>query len=441
MKKTLVAALLISMVSFASVKALAEASDLTEAVASDYPYLFSLYKHLHANPELSFKEVETARRIGDELELAGFEVTRQFGGTGLVAVMKNGEGPTLLIRADMDALPVPEQTGLPYASTVKSVEQTGQEVSVMHACGHDVHMSVLVGTARRMEALRSEWSGTLILIGQPAEERGAGARAMLKDGLFEKFPRPDYNLALHVSPALEAGKMGFVSGYGFANVDSVDIYVKGIGGHGAYPHMTKDPIVLGAQIVMALQTLMSREISPLEAGVVTVGAFNAGAKHNVISDGAHLQLTVRTYADETREHLLDGIKRIVEGQAKSFGMPASHMPEVTVKDEFTPSLYNHPALTAAMKAAIGAEIGEANVVDEEPVMGGEDFARYGRQEPRIPSLMMRLGAVKPETIAAANVGGPALPSLHSSRFAPEPEQTIKTGVRSMTAAALNILKP
>lgn len=418
----------------------AHAADLEKPVASDYPYLFSLYKHLHTHPELSFKEVETAKRIGDELELAGFTVTRQFGGTGLVAVMKNGEGPTLLIRADMDALPVPEMTGVPYASTVKSVEQTGRQVSVMHACGHDVHMSVLVGTARRMEALRAEWSGTLILIGQPAEERGAGARAMLKDGLFEKFPRPDYNLALHVSPTLAAGKMGFVSGYGFANVDSVDIHIKGIGGHGAYPHMTKDPVVLGAQIVMALQTLMSREISPLEAGVVTVGAFNAGAKHNVISDAAHLQLTVRTYADETREHLLDGIKRIVEGQARSFGMPLSHMPEVSIKDEFTPSLYNHPELTADMKSVIASQIGENNVVDVSPVMGGEDFARYGRQEPRIPSLMMRLGAVKGETIAAASDGGPALPSLHSSRFAPDPEPTIKTGVRSMTAAALDVLK-
>jgi hippurate hydrolase len=416
------------------------AADLKKSVAQDYPYLFSLYKHLHSHPELSFKEVETARRIGDELELAGFEVTRQFGGTGLVAVMKNGEGPTLLIRADMDALPVPEMTGVPWASKVKSVEQTGQEVSVMHACGHDVHMSVLVGTARRMEALRGQWKGTLILIGQPAEERGAGARAMLKDGLFEKFPRPDYNLALHVSPTLEAGKMGFVSGYGFANVDSVDIHIKGIGGHGAYPHMTKDPVVLGAQIVMALQTLMSREISPLEAGVVTVGAFHAGAKHNVISDAAHLQLTVRTYADETRAHLLDGIKRIVEGQARSFGMPQSHMPEVLVKDEFTPSLYNDPDLTASMKSTIAAEIGEANVIDVEPVMGGEDFARYGRQEPRIPSLMMRLGAVHAEKIKAAQSGGPALPSLHSSRFAPDPEPTIKTGARAMTAAALEILK-
>lgn len=435
--KTTLAATIVALTLFALPS---HASGLEKSVALDYPYLFSLYKHLHTHPELSFKEVETANRIGDELELVGFTVTRQFGGTGLVAVMKNGDGPTLLIRADMDALPVPEMTGVPWASTVKSVEQTGRQVSVMHACGHDVHMSVLVGTARRMEALRSEWSGTLILIGQPAEERGAGARAMLKDGLFEKFPRPDYNLALHVSPTLAAGKMGFVSGYGFANVDSVDIHIKGIGGHGAYPHMTKDPVVLGAQIVMALQTLMSREISPLEAGVVTVGAFNAGAKHNVISDAAHLQLTVRTYADETRTHLLDGIKRIVEGQAKSFGMPASHMPEVEVKDEFTPSLYNHPDLTADMKSVIATQIGEGNVIDVSPVMGGEDFARYGRQEPRIPSLMMRLGAVKPETIAAAASGGPALPSLHSSRFAPDPEPTIKTGVASMTAAALDILK-
>lgn len=419
----------------------AHASDLQKSVAQDYPYLFSLYKHLHTHPELSFKEVETAKRIGDELELAGFEVTRHFGGEGLVAVMKNGEGPTLLIRADMDALPVKEQSGVSYSSTAKSVEQTGQEVSVMHACGHDVHMSVLVGTARRMEALRDQWSGTLVMIGQPAEERGAGAKLMLNAGLFEKFPRPDYNLALHVSPTLAAGKMGFVSGYGFANVDSVDIRVKGIGGHGAYPHMTKDPVVLASQIVLALQTLVSREMSPLESGVVTVGAFNAGAKHNVISDGAHLQLTVRTYSDEVRNHLLTGIKRIALGQAESFGMPQSHMPEITIKDEYTPSLYNHPDLTARMKQAIAGEIGEANVTDENPVMGGEDFARYGRQAPKIPSLMIRLGSVSATKIKAANEGGPALPSLHSSRYAPLPEPTIKTGVASMTAAALDILKP
>jgi hippurate hydrolase len=415
------------------------ASDLQMAVAEDYPYLFTLYKHLHSHPELSFREVETAKRIGDELELLGFDVTRDFGGTGLVAVMKNGEGPTLLIRADMDALPVKEQTGVPYASTVMSTEQTGQEVSVMHACGHDIHMSVLVGTARRLKALHETWSGTLVMIGQPAEERGAGARMMLEAGLFEKFPRPDYNLALHVSPTLEAGKFGFVSGYGFANVDSVDIYVKGIGGHGAYPHMAKDPIVLGAQIIMALQTLVSREISALEAAVVTVGAFHAGAKHNVISDTAHLQITVRSYKDEIRQQLLEGIRRIAEGQARSFGMPETHMPEVKVKEAYTPALYNHPDLTDRMKAAIGNEIGEQNVVDMEPVMGGEDFARYGRVEPKIPSQMMRLGAVHSDVIKAANEGGPALPSIHSSRFAPEPEPTIKTGVASMTAAALDIL--
>lgn len=234
--------------------------------------------------------------------------------------------------------------------------------------------------------------------------------------------------------------MGFVSGYGFANVDSVDIHVKGIGGHGAYPHMTKDPVVLGAQIVLALQTLVSREMSPLDSGVVTVGAFNAGAKHNVISDGAHLQLTVRTYSDEVRNYLLTGIKRIALGQAESFGMPESHMPEITIKDEYTPSLYNHPDLTARMKQAIAGEIGGGNVIDENPVMGGEDFARYGRQDPKIPSLMMRLGSVSAEEIEAAEKGGAALPSLHSSRYAPVPEPTIKTGVASMTAAALDILQ-
>ena len=304
----------------------ATADDLRDTVDQDYPYLDTLYKHLHANPELSFKEEKTAARLVKEMRDLGFQVTEKVGGHGFVSVLKNGEGPTVMVRTDLDALPVPERTGLPYASKVKSVEQTGQEVSVMHACGHDVHMTVFIGTARRLVTLKDQWQGTLVMIGQPAEERGAGAAAMLKDGLFTRFPRPDYNLAWHVNPSLRAGMVSYVPEFSYANVDSVDINVKGIGGHGAYPHTTKDPVVVGAQIVMALQTIASREIAAQTPVVVTVGAFNAGAKHNVISDGAHLQLTVRTYADDTREQVLNAIERIAHNTARVAGLPEDMLP-------------------------------------------------------------------------------------------------------------------
>ncbi len=413
--------------------------DLRTAVDADYPYLDALYKHLHANPELSFKEEKTAARLVKEMREIGFTVTEKIGGHGFVAVLENGEGPTVLVRTDLDALPVQEQTELPYASTVKSVEQTGQEVYVMHACGHDVHMTVFTGTARRLMAMKDDWSGTLVMIGQPAEERGAGAAAMLKDGLFERFPRPDYNLALHVNPQLEAGKVAYVKGWSYANVDSVDIKVNGIGGHGAYPHMTKDPIVIGSQIVLALQTIASREIAAQTPVVVTVGAFHAGAKHNVISDGAHLQLTVRTYEDETREYVLDAIKRISENTARAAGVPEELLPVITLKNEYTPSGYNNPELTERVVGVLKEKLGEDNVVIGEPVMGGEDFARYGRVEPKIPSLMLALGSVAPERIAAARAGEIRLPSAHSSLYAPLPQPTITTGVFAMTHTVLDLM--
>jgi len=415
----------------------AEIEGLEEAVAEDYGYLESLYKYLHTHPELSFQEASTAERIAGELGDLGFEVTRGIGGHGIVGLLENGEGPTLMIRTDLDALPVEEQTGLAYASTATAVEQTGQEVSVMHACGHDMHMTTFVGAARRLVEMKDRWSGTLMMVGQPAEERVAGAEAMLEDGLFERFPKPDYAVAQHVSAGLETGKVSYVPGYALASVDSVDITVHGIGGHGAYPHATKDPIVLASRIVLELQTIVSREVDPQQPAVITVGSIHGGAKHNIISDRVDMQLTVRSYSDETRRTLLDGIERIAVNAGRAAGLPEDKLPEVEVRDESTPATYNDPELTERLAGALAAAIGEDNVVQSEPVMGGEDFAYYGRAG--VPAVIFWLGAVAPEKVAAAERGEIDLPSLHSPFFTPVPEPTIKTGVKAMTTAAMEIL--
>ena len=311
--------------------------------------LFDLYKELHANPELSYQETETSARLAVMLKEIGYEVTEGFGGNGVVAILKNGKGKTIMLRADMDGLPVKERTGVSYASKKKVINLEGQEVFTMHACGHDIHMTVLIGAARALIESRNKWQGTLILILQPAEEVSGGARAMLREGLYSKYPRPDYNLALHVSADLEAGKVGYLSGYAMANVDSVDILVKGIGGHGAYPHKTKDPIMLATQLVMALQTIVSREISPLEPAVVTVGSIHGGTKHNVIPNEVKLQLTIRSYSDSVRNKTLAGIKRIAENLARSAGLPNTLYPVITIKDEYTPAVFNDPKLTRKLK--------------------------------------------------------------------------------------------
>ncbi|MDA0821988.1 MAG: amidohydrolase [Proteobacteria bacterium] len=406
----------------------------------EFAHLESLYLHLHQNPELSFKEERTALRIAQELEVAGFEVTHQFGGTGVVATMTNGPGPTVLIRGDMDALPVAEQTGLEYASKITGISIDGEEQAVMHACGHDVHMTVLVGTARALATQRDHWQGTLIIIAQPAEERGAGAKAMLDAGLFTKFPRPDYNLALHVSAELPAGKIGYVAGPALANVDSVDITVYGVGGHGAYPHLTKDPVVLSAQIITALQTIVSRELSPLEPAVLTVGSIHGGQKHNVIPNEVKMQLTLRSYTLEVREKMIAAIRRIVKSLASAADIPSEKMPSVEIKDEFTPVAFNNPSLTHRIVGTFVTALGADNVVEASPVMGGEDFGRYGQVEPKIPSLIYWLGAVDRTKHALSQSTGSALPSLHSAYFAPEYAPTIRTGVTAMTAAALELLE-
>ena len=399
----------------------------------------TLYRHFHANPELSLEEEETAARVAQELEAAGYEVTRGVGGTGVVGVLVNGEGPVVMIRGDMDALPVTEATGLEYASQVRAKRADGSEVGVMHACGHDVHTSNLVGTARLLAAIRDQWRGTLLVVAQPAEELGRGAVEMIGDGLFERFPRPDFALALHVDGDLPADTLGINTGWSAANVDSVDITFYGRGGHGARPHQAIDPIVAGAHFVTALQTLVSRRVRAIDPAVVTVGSFHGGSKHNVIPDEVHLQLTVRSYSDEVRDLLLAGIRQLAEDTCRTFQCPKP--PEVTLKDEYTPAVYNDPALAAAATELFGSLFGADRVVAMEPGMGGEDFGRYSRVL-GVPGLIYRLGSVDPARIEAAEEpGGEPLPSLHSPRYAPLPEPTLRTGVRSMANLALSLLAP
>ena len=413
---------------------------LAEAVAADLSYLRDLYVEFHKNPELSYHEEKSSARMAGELRSLGFEVTENVGGFGIVGVLENGPGPTVLLRADMDALPVREQTGLDYASVVTTLNDDGLEVPVMHACGHDIHMTVFVGTARRLAALKDQWSGTLVMIGQPAEERGAGARAMLEDGLFERFPRPDYNLALHTSSFLPAGTLGFAPGWALANVDSVDITVRGIGGHGSTPHLTKDPIVIASQIVLGLQTIVSREISPQEPAVVTVGSIHGGLKHNIISDEVKLQITVRSYSDEVRAKLLSAIERIAVNTGRVAGLPEDLLPIYYLHaEEATPSTYNDPQLTERLMATL-ADVASGGVIKVPPVMGGEDFSRYGRVDPNIPSVIFWLGGVDPEKFKAVGGDVSQLPSLHSPLFAPLPDPTITTGVNAMTTAALDLFE-
>lgn len=435
-------------------------ADLRADVAADYPYVKSLYEYFHQNPELSFREVESSKRVASELKSLGFDVTTGVGdkwvkskvkqaagkvlpgvgGYGVVAVMKNGPGPTLMIRADMDALPLEEKTGRRYASKVVSQDYFGQEAPVMHACAHDSHMAILVGAARRLAAMKDQWSGTLVLVGQPAEEIGLGARAMLEDGLYQNFPKPDFVIAQHTSGWDPAGKIAYTPGFALANTDSVDILVKGVGTHGSAPHTGKDPIVIAAQIVGALQTLVSRETNPLDAGVVTVGAFNAGYKHNIIPDEARLKLTVRSYEEKVRTDLIEGIKRIARAQALSAGLPEDLMPVVTSEPDYTPATYNEPELTARVVAAITDSLGEDKIATRRASMGGEDFSRFSRTPEKIPAFMFWTGGADPVAFQAALEGkGPMPPANHSPFFAPVVEPTLKVGVEAMTAAALDLL--
>lgn len=401
--------------------------------------LEQLYLHLHQNPELSYHEANTAKTLSQEFSKLGFEVTANVGGHGVVAIYKNGDGPTVMLRADTDALPITEKTNKAYASKVQVKNNNGNTVGVMHGCGHDIHMTTLVGAAQQLIEHQSQWQGTLMLIAQPAEEVGAGAKAMLKDGLFSQFAQPDYALALHVNAALPAGTVALTSGYSLANVDSVDIIVKGQSGHGAYPHTTIDPIVLASRIVLALQTIASREISPLEPNVLTVGSIHGGSKHNIISNQVKLQLTLRSYNDAVRKQQIDAIKRITKGIAISAGLDDTLYPEITVHEkESIPATFNDPALVNKVKSSITQAIGNNNVMEIPPVMGGEDFGLYGRTQETVPITLFWLGAVEPKAYKANTEDNVALPSLHSSKFAPDYPLTIKTGVTSMAQSAIDL---
>ena len=435
--KLLMAAALLATASHAHA-----ANPLRDAIAKDMPSLIEIYRDLHANPELSFEEVKTAAKLAAEAKRLGFQVTEGVGKTGVVAVMKNGAGPTVMIRADMDGLPVIEQTGLPYASKVRGVSKSGTETGIMHACGHDTHMTAWVSTARQLVANKDKWSGTLVMILQPAEEIGAGAKAMLDDGLYTRFPKPDYAIAFHDAAQFPAGTIGYQSGWALANVDSVDIKVKGVGGHGAYPHTTKDPIVLASRIVTALQTLVSREVDPQDAAVVTVGSFHAGAKHNIISDEATLLLTVRSYSDETRKLLLDGIRRIAKGEAIAAGVPEDRMPVVWVNEaEFTPATFNTSLLTERVASLFKKQFGEQRVIEAKPVMGGEDFSRfYLADKANVQSMIFWVGGVPQAEMEAAAKSGKPLPSLHSPDWAPDAEKVIATASEALTLAAMDLMK-
>ncbi len=411
-------------------------AEVKQRLDAECERLEALYKHLHSNPELSLREARTSARLAQELKEIGFDVTENVGGYGVVGVLKNGDGPTVMVRTDMDALPVIERTGLPYASKVRVRDKNENEVGVMHACGHDMHMTCWVGAARVLARMKGHWKGTLVFIGQPAEEVGAGARMMLEAGLFKKFPRPDYAFALHCAHNLPIGSVAYTEGLAMANVDSVDILVRGKGGHGAAPHTTIDPIVLAARIVLDLQTLVSRETNPVDPAVVTVGSIHGGSKHNIIPSEVRMQLTVRSTKDSVRKHLLDGIKRIAEAAANGAGAPP---PEVKVNPaEFTPALYNDTELTRKTAALFREILGADKVTSRPPMMGGEDFSRYGRD--RVPICMFWLGTIDPKRVAESErEGAQPLPSLHSDLFAPVPEPTIKTGVLAMSMAVLNVL--
>jgi hippurate hydrolase len=416
---------------------------------AELPSLLTIYKDLHVHPELSTQEKRSAGIVARELRAAGCDVTENFGKYdnpsshcyGVVGVLKNGAGPTVLVRADMDALPVQEQTGAPYASKVTMKKADDTEVPVMHACGHDIHMAALIGTARVLAKLKNEWHGTIIFVGQPAEEMVGGAHAMLNAGLYKHFGKPDYALALHDEAEIEAGKIGISEGYTQANVDSVDVLVKGVGGHGAYPHKVKDPIVLSAEIINAWQTIASRENNPLDPIVVTVGSIQGGTKHNIIPDEVKMQLTVRTYKPEVRERVLAAIARIAKGCATAAGLPSDKMPEVNVlKEEAVNATYNNPDLTRRVTAALKSAIGDSNVVYKDPIMGADDFSDFSLSDHSVPACMFHVGAVDPEKAAESKKTGASLPSLHSGKFLPLPEPTLRTAVIGMTSSVIDLMK-
>ena len=423
-------------------------SELDQDISKQEDSLLATYKQIHGHPELSTQEKETSALLAAELRKAGYQVTDHFGqyddpsltSYGIVGVLKNGPGPVVYVRTELDALPIVEKTGLPYASHVKVERPGGGEVGVMHACGHDLHMAVFLGTARTLVEMKNHWSGTVVMIGQPAEETVGGAQAMIRAGLFQKFPKPDYVLALHDTAAVPAGKVSWHAGPLLAGADSVDITVRGYGGHGAAPQVTKDPIVIASEIVVMLQTIVSREMDPQQPTVVTVGSFHSGTKHNIIPDDAHLQLTVRTMNPEQREKVLAAIARITNGVAAAAGVPAERAPIIQVAEDHVPATINDPELSRRVGASLERALGKENVLAGEPVMASEDFSLFALADPKPPICMFWLGAADPEKLRDAMEKGTRLPGPHSSEFAPVPGPAIRTGVKAMTSAVMDLLQ-
>ena len=422
-----------------AIPAMAQDTATATAVSADYDnYLEDLFVHFHQNPELSFLETRTAARMAKELRDTGLEVTEGVGGTGVVGMVRNGEGPLILLRADMDGLPVPEKSGLSYASTVTQVGQDGVEYPVMHACGHDVHITSMVGTARQLMATRDQWSGTLMFVVQPAEERVGGAKAMLADGLYERFGKPDYALAFHVGSQFVAGKVSASEGIQYSSADSVDIMVPGIGAHGASPHSGRDPVYIASQIVTAMQSVVSREVMPLSPAVITVGSFHSGTKHNIISDRADLQLTVRANDEDTRAQLLAAIERIAVNIGKAHGLP-DELPVTVRVSEGTPVTNNDPALSRRLNEVMKRELGEDAVEPFEQLgMGAEDFAYFVAEEYGVPGYYFAVGGTPQAAFDAAENGGPAVPSHHSPLFKIAPRESVTMGTRAMIAAVMDL---
>ncbi len=417
-------------------------SELSLAVSKDYDtHLKPLFEYFHQNPELSFMEFNTSARLAKELRAAGFEVTEGVGKTGVVAILKNGPGPLVMMRADMDGLPLEEKSGISYASKATQKNPDGTLSNVMHACGHDVHMTSLVGTAVQMAARRNAWSGTLMLVGQPAEERVGGALIMMQDQIWKRFGQPKYALAFHVGSGIETGKIQAVEGSPYSGVDTVEIIIHGVGAHGASPHLGKDPVVLGAQIVLAMQTIITREIAPREPALITVGSFHSGTKSNIISDYAKLQLTVRSESPATRTKLLAAIKRVAINTARAAGLPEDKLPEVIEIDTPTPPTQNDIALTQHLKKVWNDKLGKGIFAEEKPRegMGAEDFGFF-TSEPYIPSVYFQVGGTPKADFDAAEKGGPAVAGHHSPLFKITPEPAVRTGVEATVIALLDLLK-
>jgi amidohydrolase len=431
-----------------SFTAAAGAQSLDSLVRPQLPGLVDTYKTIHAHPELSHHEERTAGILAAELRKAGYAVTERVGkypdgsqAYGVVGILENGPGPRLLVRADMDALPIAEQTNVPYASHVNSKNAAGQEVGVMHACGHDVHVTTLIGTARALSALRSQWHGTLMLIGQPSEETIDGAKAMLADHIYERFGKPDFAVALHDTNELAAGTVSLVSGSAQAGSTSIDVTLRGIGGHGAHPQSTKDPVVMAGEFIVQLQTIVSRQEDPSDPAVITIGTIHGGTKRNIIPSEVKLEITARAFSDRARQIIIDGIRRTAAGVALSAGVPENLAPLVSVlENESAPVTYNDPALTARVKAALGDALGAQNVFTSTPVMESEDFGNFGLDGHQIPSLMFGLGAMDADKLAEARAAGKSLPGPHNALFQPLPEPTLRAGVTAMSSVAIALLQ-